>query len=107
MKPLRDWPMPVVAIVVGVCVLSLAAVDYATSPSNHRGIHLGPLFLPLPPNSEGGTASHRPPPPPGVPSPSSGLPGPVIGPNGLKAPIMGLLDRQKAPTPAFYGVMSG
>src|SRR2546423_2551110 len=99
MKPLRDWPMPVVAVVVGVCVLSLAAVDYATSPSNHRGIHLGPLFIPFPPNSGGETASHRPTPGPtnrpGVPSPSSGIPGPIIGSNGLKAPIMGLLDRQQ------------
>ena len=122
MKQIRNWPKPALALLLGVAVLWLAVADYAASPASHKGIQLGPFFLQFPtsgPATAQGSTSHptqRPVRSPGkgpggVPNGGGpgGIPGggPGLGSNGLKAPIIGLLDRGKAPKAAFYGVVDG
>ncbi len=43
----RNWPMSVIAVLVGAAMFSLAALDYASSPANHKGIGVGPVFFSL------------------------------------------------------------
>jgi hypothetical protein len=89
--------MPVIALIVGVAVLSLAAADYATSPANHRGIRLGPLFFEFPHSAP--VAAGKPGAPKGT-TPGSGGTTPGVIPwtgNGLKHPIHGLLYLQGVP----------
>ena len=76
------WGKPAVAALLGVAVLGLAVLDYSTSPAEHRGIHLGPLFVPLLPGQGQGpvAAGH-------TPKPGSNLPantGPPPTNRGMK-----------------------
>jgi hypothetical protein len=114
---LRSWSRPAIAIVLGLGVLSLASVDYITSPAQHKGLYAGPLIFQFPgqnnpmaigqrrghggrtPATAGGGAA--------TPATTTGGTRPAISANGLKYPLIGLLDRQGAPSPAFYSVLSG
>ena len=100
----RNWSSlrPIIAIVIGLAVFSLATVDYATSPTEHKGLHVGPLFFTVPGMKSPVAAGHKP--VAGHPPTTNGGTTPA---SGLKYPLLGLLDRQGAPSASFYTVLNG
>jgi len=100
----RNWTSlrPIIAIVIGLAVFSLATVDYATSPTEHKGLHVGPLFFTVPGMKSPVAAGHKP--VAGHPPTTNGGTTPA---SGLKYPLLGLLDRQGAPSASFYTVLNG
>jgi hypothetical protein len=103
----RNWSSvrPIIAIVIGLAVFSLATVDYATSPPQHKGLHVGPLFLQFPGMKSPVAAGHKP--VAGHPPATNGGTRPGMNASGLKYPLLGLLDRQGAPSASFYPVLNG
>ena len=71
--------MSVIALVLGISLLSLAVIDYARSPADHKGIYIGDLFLPLGP--QGPSAAGQKP----SPNPRGHPPTPVRTPGGSTA----------------------
>ncbi len=89
-------------------VIALAVADYAVSPASHKGIEIGPIFIPIgssnqPSANNPGGASHSP-----RPGGGGGNPGPGQTPaggglppvSGEKLPSLGLLMRGPTPPPA-------
>jgi hypothetical protein len=113
---LRGWSRPVIAAVLGLALLSLASVDYVASQAQHKGgLHAGSLFLPLPGGHSPMASAQRRLPGGHTPAAVATTKTPAttggtrltINANGLKYPLIGLLDRQGAPQSSFYPVLSG
>ena len=58
-------------------MLSLSILDFATSPADRRGIHVGDLFIPLGPQGTSSSTAGRP----------SGAPNASPSPSGSKSPV--------------------
>ncbi len=84
----RQWGMPIISLLLGISVLGLAVIDYQESPADHKGISLGPVFLPIEFN-KAPTASN----------PNQRTPGPTSNPGGGPSPTPGASPSAKPSAP--------
>src|SRR5438132_3703016 len=88
----KNWVLSGVALLLGICVVALAVVDYIQSPPDHKGIEVGPIFIPLGPQAPS-SSSHQPAQPNGGPSKS---PKPGGGQSTLISGVSGTWVLQQA-----------
>src|SRR5438132_9211030 len=67
----KNWVLSGVALLLGICVVALAVIDYIQSPPDHKGIEVGPIFIPIGPSKPSTHASSTPAPGHGGTTPGS------------------------------------
>src|SRR2546421_419651 len=53
----KNWAFSAIALFLGIGIVTLAVVDYIQSPPNHKGIEVGPIFIPIGPSKGSPTAN--------------------------------------------------
>src|SRR5438132_14188570 len=47
----KNWALSAIALFLGIGIVTLAVVDYIQSPPDHKGIEVGPIFIPVGPQA--------------------------------------------------------